>query len=37
MNGKAGAQDMLNKLLSDEKLMALLQQKSNPDAGEGTE
>lgn len=36
MNGKSGAQDMLNKLLSDEKLMSMLSEKKG-DAGDGEE
>lgn len=34
MNGKAGAQDMLNKLMSDEKLMAMLSQTAPGESSE---
>lgn len=37
MNGKAGAQDMLNKLLSDDKLMEMLSSKTKTEGSEGSE
>jgi type VI secretion system protein ImpB len=37
MNGKSSAQDMLNKLLSDQNLMAMLESKAKSEPGEPSE